>query len=268
MRFYFSGISSAAEVDLLQAAGAANILVDHHQAPLVAGWEEVEKVKDSGAYAAFARGVPMPPWAEYIADADSYTWLAAPDVIGSEAASIAAWEQVRGTVANVAPVWHWGGAEELGEGAHRALLERYAGEAAPVVCLGGLVPFLRSRRNEKLSPEQRKAWNAQRKATLKRLVPVCRAYPGRFHALGLCWVPAIVELADYLASGDSSLWLRAPARYGDLLFTNTKTGKLSQAPARVLPEARGWDRPRRCIESARALQSYLQARAEPLPVAA
>lgn len=130
------------------------------------------------------------------------------------------------------------------------------------------MPYLRSRRNEKLSPEARKAWNAERKATLKRLVPLCRANPGRLHIFGLCWVPAIVELAEYLGSGDSSLWVRAPARYGDVLFVNTRSGKLSQAPAGVLPEARSWERPRRCIESARALQGYLQDRAAPLPAAA
>lgn len=270
MKFYFSGISSPAEVAMLQAAGAAHILVDPSQAPLVAGWEGVEKVKDSGAYAAFVKATPLPVWADYTADAASYTWLAAPDVIGDEAATVAAWERVRGTIPNLAPVWHYGGAAELGEAAHRALLERYLADDPPVVCIGGLVPFFRSRRNEKLSPEARKAWNAERKATLKRLVPLCKAYPGRFHVLGLCWVPAIVELAEYLASGDSSLWVRAPARYGDLLFVNTKSGKLSQAPARVLPEAKSWDRPRRCIESARTLQTYLQARtgAKLVPAAA
>lgn len=267
MKFYFSGISSSAEVAMLQAAGATHILVDPSQAPLVAGWESVEKVKDSGAYAA-TRGTLMPPWADYISDAASYTWLAAPDTIGDETATVATWEQVRGTVPNLAPVWHWGGADELGEAAHRALLESYLRDDPPIVCIGGLVPYLRSRRNEKLSPAARKAWNAERKATLKRLVPLCRANPGRFHIFGLCWVPAIVELAEYLGSGDSSLWLRAPARYGDVLFVNTRSGKLSQAPAGVLPEARNWERPRRCIESARALQRYLQDRAALLPAAA
>lgn len=92
---------------MLQAAGAMHILVDPSQAPLVTGWEGVEKVKDSGAYAA-TRGTPMPPWADYISDAANYTWLAAPDTIGNEAATVAAWEQIRGTVPNLAPVWHWG----------------------------------------------------------------------------------------------------------------------------------------------------------------
>ena len=255
---------------MLQAAGAAHILVDPHQAPLVAGWAGIERVKDSGEYARFAKGVPLPPWADYISDADRYTWLAAPDTIGDEAATAAAWDRVRSTVPNLAPVWHYSGGAELGEAAHHALLERSLADDPPGVCVGGLVPYLRSRRNEKLSPEARKAWNAERKATLRRLVPLCRAYPGRFHILGLCWVGAIIELAEHIASADSSLWVRAPARYGDLLFVNTRSGKLSQAPARVLPEARGWDRPRRCIESARALQTYLQARAliETLPAAA
>jgi hypothetical protein len=197
VKFYFSGISSGAEVELLQAAGARHILVDPSQAPLVAGWPDVEKVKDSGAYAAL-RGTPLPTWADYTSDAANYAWLAAPDVIGDEAATVAAWERVRGTVPNLAPVWHWGGAHELGEAAHRALLERYLAESPPVVCIGGLVPYLRSRRNEKLSPEARKAWNAERKATLERLVPLCRDNSGQFHILGLCWVPAIVELAEYL----------------------------------------------------------------------
>ena len=73
MRFYFSGISSPAEVAMLQAAGAAHILVDPHQAPLVAGWQGVERVKDNGEYARFTRGVPMPSWDDYISDADHYT---------------------------------------------------------------------------------------------------------------------------------------------------------------------------------------------------
>ncbi|NNJ13697.1 hypothetical protein EKD04_025560 [Chloroflexales bacterium ZM16-3] len=268
MKFYFSGISGAAEVALLQAAGAAHILVDPHQAPLVADWAGVDRVKDNGEYARFAKGVPLPSWADYTADAASYTWLAAPDTIGDEAATAAAWAQVRGTVPNLAPVWHWGGAAELGEAAHRVLLERYLADDPPVVCIGGLVPYLRSRRNEKLSPEARKAWNKERKATLRRLAPLCKANPGRFHILGLCWVTAIVELADHIASADSSLWVRAPARYGDMLFIHTRSGKLSQAPARVLPESAALDRPERCVASARALQSYVQARASSRPVLA
>lgn len=52
----------------------------------MAGWPDVEKVKDSGAYAT-PRGTLLPPWADYISDAASYTWLAAPDVIGDETAT-------------------------------------------------------------------------------------------------------------------------------------------------------------------------------------
>lgn len=251
MKFFFSGISSAAEVALLQAAGAKHILVDPRQAPLVLGWAGVVKVKDSGAYAAFARGTPMPTWADYLADAASYAWVVAPDVIGDEAATVAAWERVRGSAPNLVPVWHWGSSE--------ATLAGYLADDPPVVCIGGLVPFLRSRRGEALSPEQRKAWNAERAATLTRLAPICRANPGRFHLLGLCWVKAIVELAPHITSADSSLWLRAPARYGDMLLINSRSGKLAQVPARVLAEARGWDRQRRCVESARAITAYLDS---------
>lgn len=266
MDFFFSGIAGPAEVALLQAAGAQHVLVDPHQAPHIAAWAGVTRAKDSGEFARWRNGTPLPPWDTYIADAVQYRWLVAPDVIGDPEATALIWARVRGSIPNLAPVWHWGGEELVGPARHRQFLEGYLHDAPPVVCIGALVPHLRSRREERLSPEQRKAWNTQRKATTARLVELGRTYPGRFHALGLCYVHAVVELHELLASADSSLWL-SPARHGDAIFIHTRSHKLSQAPAGVLPEARGWSREQRCIEAVRAIQGYTM-RTPPLRMAA
>ena len=45
-------------------------------------------------------------------------------------------------------------------------------------------------------------------------------------------------------------------RYGHVIFTHTRTGRLSQAPARVIPAYAGLDRAARIVESARNLAAF------------
>lgn len=57
--------------------------------------------------------------------------------------------------------------------------------------------------------------------------------------------------------GDASKFLDG-ARYGHLIFANTRTWKLSQAPVKAL--GLDLDRDQRCVQSARNLEDYVSRR--------
>lgn len=118
----------------------------------------------------------------------------------------------------------------------RAMIDACPGKP---IAVGGLVRLLRDKDQ----------------ATLTRLHEICDMHPCRLHILGLNWLKAINELKDKIHSADTSKWLDA-ARYGHLLFIHEKTGKLHQAPAKVLGHG-DLSREARLLRSAKAMNDYL-----------
>lgn len=102
----------------------------------------------------------------------------------------------------------------------------------------------------------------QRMEIFLQLKEICQQHGGRLHLFRLYCVKAIEELAPCLGSADSSHWL-VEARKGAVIFENTRTKHLSQAPSGVLPFARDWNRRQRCVENARAIAQFLDEPLQP-----
>jgi len=225
---YFSGIASAVEEEILREAGVKHVLADPKDFKHVQGFER--RVLDSGAYRAWKAGTELDVEA-YIAFAceqEGLDFWVMPDVIGDELATARRWEQYKGA-AGMIPVWGYGSSPEL--------LEQYLAES-DLVGIGSIA----------------KAMHEKDKSVLARLQKLVEAHPGRFHAFGLNWPLAMSRLDQGLASHDSSAWLKA-ARYGHVVFRNTRTGNLQSAPARVLGLGH-LDRTERLFESAKAINMY------------
>ncbi len=249
MQFYFSGIASAAERSMLEAAGVTHLLVDPWQAPLVADWSG-EVALDSGAYAVFkARRKPLDEaQRQRVRALRAWTFRVCDDVIGNPNASLTAWEQQRGD-GSVIPVWTWG--------APREHLSRYLAESE-LVGIGDLVPQMR----------QATALEADGLAMLDELEALAYEHPGRFHIFGLCNLDAIERLSvsvpdgragsvPLVASADSSKWLDA-GRYGQAIFIHERSKKLQATRASRLEFAAEWDRARRCSEAARSIAAFCE----------
>jgi hypothetical protein len=129
-------------------------------------------------------------------------------------------------------------------------------DEAPIVGVGGCVPWMRVDNSRKRSKADIKADEERRETNFEKLTSICQQHGDRLHVFGLCWVKAIEELAGCLYSADSSHWL-VGARKGAVIFQNSRTGHLSQAPAGVLPFAKEWNRRQRCIENAKAIARFL-----------
>lgn len=234
MNLYFSGLNSASEAPMLAAAGVSHLLVD---------WKDINKLPpgfsgrlalDSGAYRAHKKGesITLPEYDSIIQSMHPrLDWAAARDVFADPFATYRRQraDLTSSTVPKI-PVWQWGGPD---------LHLHYWLSRSEIIAIGGLVPLMRDK-NE---------------SVLKQLLHLCRQYPGRFHLFGLNWLKAINELRGIARSCDTSKWLDG-GRYGHLIFVHEKTGKLHQAPAKALGCGH-YDRPTRCIESARAMESYL-----------
>lgn len=89
---------------------------------------------------------------------------------------------------------------------------------------------------------------------LDELTAICETFPDRLHIFGMNWLRAIELLKDKVYSADSSKWLDG-ARYSHVIFTNSRTGHLSQAPAKALSLT--LDRSERCILNARNLEEFV-----------
>ena len=277
MIFYFSGVSSAADAQILKQAGVEHILVDMDDLPVLleTNWQGRIAI-DSGSYRAFKSGKRLDPdayikrldWLEGLAvtstdfssgfqgGANRYDFIAAPDVIGDPETTLSNWLYLTKSYRNalrsrLMPVWQWGASIEH--------LRLYL-DTSPsgLVGLGGLVPLIRDRRSDHLSDSERKTWDKARQKVLDQVLQIAQAYPGRFHLLGLCWVKAFNVLKPYLASGDSSLWLEG-ARYRFAIFQHSKTGKLSHAPAGMFPEFKSLDRSGLLLANAANIERFVQA---------
>jgi hypothetical protein len=65
---------------------------------------------------------------------------------------------------------------------------------------------------------------------------------------------ALERIKSLIVSGDTSKWLDG-ARYSYLIFTNTRTGRLSQSTVKALKL--GLDREERCVRSACNLEDFI-----------
>jgi len=225
--FYFSGLSGDTEAEVLKTAGIQHVLVDPTDLARAQGFAHI--ALDSGAYRAFKKGnaLDIPSYLQ-LATSDVFDFFVAPDVIGDPESSHDNWEAHK--CPGMIPVWQWGGDE--------GLLSTYL-EESTIVGIGGLVQLMRDK-DEKM---------------LKKLTQLCERHPGRIHLFGANWLKAINTLKALVYSMDTSKFLDA-ARYGHLIFIHEKTGKLHQAPAKVL--GRGdLSRKERLILSARAMNDYM-----------
>jgi hypothetical protein len=251
MQFYFSGISSKTESNLLQQAGIENALVDPTDLPNVSDWNG-KIMLDSGAYRMFKSGkqASIEDFRTMLEglNPEAFTHVVSLDVIDDPEKTKANWDYLSAAGIKTLPVWHYGDPLEY--------LEYYLGKT-DVVGLGGLVRHIRSKRDQKMSKEEKAEWESYRKGVLAEMLKLCQLYPNRFHFFGLCWIDAVNALYPYLYSADSSLYLEA-ARYGYVIFINTRTKKLSHAPCKLIPQYAALDRAGRIIESARAICSYLE----------
>lgn|GEM_PF-896936 len=254
MRYFFSGIGSTEERDMLIEAGVQRLLVDPTDLHNANGMN-AQVALDSGAYRAFKNGttIDVDRYLE-VARSRPFEFVVAPDVLGDMDATIANWNRVKNCGLPLVPVWQWG--------ADEAILQRFLDEA-PLVGIGACVPWMHVDQSRQRSKEDIDVDKHRRAFNFEKLKAICEQYGDRLHVFGLCWETAIEELADCLYSADSSHWL-CGARKGTVIFQNTRTGRLSNAPARVLPFARKWDRRQRCVENAKAIAQFL---GEPLAVA-
>ena len=237
MLMYFSGIASPQEANMLHQAKVSHVLGDL--------WDYENFVMfphravDSGAYRLHKQGksVSVDDYADRIRRlSGEHDFIISADVFGNPDQSMVNFKALKSMILPVTPVWQWGG--------NRADLDYYF-KYSPLVCIGGLVPAMR----------------AKDKDTLKMLIEMVgewREFACYFHVLGLNWLKAIEELKPILQSFDTSKWLDG-ARYGHVIFTNTRTGHLSQAPARSIKEYQHLDRAERCILSARNLADFVAA---------
>jgi hypothetical protein len=230
MKFYFSGVSGASEYGMLAAAGVRHLLVDQFDLPHVPrGRERV--ALDSGAYRAMKKNVclSVDDYIRLIRNSGPFDFVVSLDVIGDPARSRDNWEAMRRAGVEALPVWQWGARQDE--------LRAYLDEAQ-IVGIGGLATLMRDKDARMLD----------------ELTAICESFPDRLHVFGMNWLRAIERLKDKVYSADSSKWLDG-ARYSHVIFTNTRTGHLSQAPAKALNLT--LDRSERCILSARNLEEYV-----------
>jgi len=243
-KFYFSGVASKEERSMLEQAGINSILVDPIDLKHVLDWNG-SLALDSGAYRQFRQKllevVDLEEYLFEIARSRSFDWVAAPDLFAEPVWTLARWNQIKQWgIPNLVPVWMWD--------APQSILHQYLDEA-PLVGIGGCVPWLHLQGKENLE---------LKRGNLAKLKMLCQQRPNRFHLFGLCWEEAIEVLTPYLYSADSSHWL-CGARKGQVIFMNSRTGRLSKAPARALPFAKDWNREQRCIENAKVLAQFAAA---------
>jgi len=234
MKLYFSGIAGRREFEMLETAGVKHLLADQFDLRHV-GAGRAHVALDSGAYRASKKGLSL-NLQEYLSFARKngpFDFAVALDKIGDPESSRENWESLRRLKSTddppFIPVFQWGGEEDD--------LKRYLDEAA-VVGIGGLVTLMRDKDMKMLD----------------QLGCVCSIYPNRFHIFGINFLEAIQTLKSLVVSGDTSKWLDG-GRYAHLIFKNTRTGRLSQAPVKALKL--DLNREERCIESALNLEDFI-----------
>jgi hypothetical protein len=249
-KFYFSGLSGPKETQWLRDCGVASVLADPADFGRCEGFRDV--ALDSGAYRAYKAGRVLTEkvWFADLAalPLDRLDFMIQPDVLGDPAATRARWDAIRRErdrcrnhwLGRVIPVWQWGASGyDL-----RQLLDQ-----CNLVAVGGLVPLMRAKDD----------------AMLAALTALCERHGASLHLLGLNWLKAFDQLSPMIFSADTSKWLDG-ARYGHALFQHTRTGRLSQAPARAIPDYADLDREGRTKLAIRTLMAAAGIPETPRPV--
>jgi hypothetical protein len=248
MEFYFSGVASDVEFNMLKAAGVSRVLVDPADLPNVDGWTG-QVALDCGAYRAWKGGKTF-SFHDYMRIAEHwrrFTFITSYEQIeGSPLQNYRHWRHMLACGVRAMPVWQWNTKTV-------PLLRRYLDEA-PRVGIGGMVKILRAKGD---AADQTKELERQRAVAFDQLSELCGRYPRRFHLFGANWLHALEALKDTLASADSSKWLDG-RRYRMLIFEHTRTGHLHAAPSRAM-KCGEWDGDRLSIENARNLERFLAA---------
>jgi hypothetical protein len=245
MKFYFSGISDPTTFAWLEQAKVKNILVDHRDSVNIPQHRRIEML-DSGAFRAYKAGTQINLRA-YIAGVEKLhercDYIVAPDVVGDSFQTLENWRAVNrelpGLQEKFIPVWQFGTPQDH--------LKFYLDNAA-VVGIGSLAGIFH---NDKTEAEK-----SLREETLALLLRLCQKLPNRFHIFGLNYLKGIEVLAPFAASADSSNFLRG-ARYSYVIFQNSKTKRLTQAPSRSIPQFNRLDRAGRCITNAANIENFL-----------
>jgi len=216
---------------MLVEAGIKHILVDPSDLRYCPTWEYL--ALDCGSYRIFKRGgtLDIPAFLE-TASSRPFDFVLAPDRVKNPVLSHLLWEQTKRLYKGespLLPVWQYS--------PNPYFLQKYLGETQ-LVAIGGLVPLMREKDEE----------------MLRRVIQLCEAYPNRLHILGCNWLKAIERLNDTAYSFDSSKWLDS-ARYGHLIFTNTRTKRLSACKQTLL--GLNLTRQELCIQSAKNLEAFV-----------
>lgn len=255
MLFMPSGINDA-KTAAMAAACSTYALADPTDLPIVkqsfATWHIAV---DSGGYALFKAGTPITDAmaVEFVNARRSgdpcYPYLLhfALDQIGDHDRTYELYVKFfQGD--RFVPIYPWGAPRaHLLEYMHRASMINLPNGTIPLVGIGGLARLFRGGHRVK-DPVEKKRLDALRDQTLDAVQELCAEFPATFHILGLNSLPGIERLAPLAASCDSSKWLDG-GRYGYMIFKHRKTGKLSQAPAKTIPEYASLDRTQRCCRS-------------------
>lgn len=266
---FFSGVAGPTEYSMLREAGCTDLLVDPADECNVPADHQGWLFRDSGAYRIHKQGgdIDLCAYAgDLVGLGRRYSIVASADVFADVQRSYDNWLALRAKLEitfraarrrqefYLLPVYPWGDAE------HRRCTEQVLGhylDVAPYVGIGGLVPYMRGK-----AVDGRWATDAAAKAARDQAVVelglLLTRHPGRFHLFGLNYLRGLEQLLPLARSADTSKWLDG-GRYGHVIFTNTRTGHLSAAPARAIPEYAGLDRRGRCVESARGMLAFTRA---------
>lgn len=252
MKFYFSGVKSRRELDMLKAAEVNALLVDQFDYRSLfirksdTEWDG-EVSLDSGSYRAFRKQIDLTnphSFESYImlSEHRPFCQKVAIDVIGDGMQTLFNWDCLKKRGCFM-PVWGWGGEPDD--------LQTYLRESEifsdGTVGIGALVPVLRQE-------------GRARDDAIALLEDLCKEYPNRFHIFGACRLQAINRLAPYVRSMDSSIWLAGRKRR-ELIFIHDTTGKLHRAPVRSLDAHFGcgdWTGGQISVQNARNIQTYFR----------
>lgn len=255
MRFYFSGVESESELEMLREAGVSRLLLDPWQMDkLHDKLGGFRLALDSGAYRLFkqnkARNLAgyaetVDTWQRRGYEFDFVTTL---DDMENSTRSYDDWVDLEIILdQDVVPVWHYDDPYSL--------LETYfAATTDGEVGLGGLVPNLFTDAH------------ADTKARARdRIASFCEQWPERVRLFGACDLPLLNAVKDMALSADSSFWIRGRRR-GAGFYVNRKTGHLCEASPWLMKklapdypeveEIRIMDGRERSVHNARMLEQH------------
>lgn len=255
MDFYFSGVESEAELEMLREAGASRLLLDPTQLARLDGeLDGFRLALDSGAYRLFKQNKArhLAGYAETVERWQrryAFDFVTALDDLEDRKRSYDDWVDLEILLdQDVLPVWHYSQPE---------MDDLLLYWEVPQTGIGALVPFLFTDAN-----------GEEKKQCRKFVTVVCENSPGRYRLFGACDLPLLNAVKNTALSADSSFWIRGRRR-GAGFYVNCKTGQLCEAAPWLMKklapdypeiaELLEMDGRERCIANARALEQFFNA---------